>query len=88
MKDIVAAGAKTVQRQPCFGYNFTSATAALHLTAHGTLWFSAATRRVVEMTEVGLMRITAGSRPMATSSTTVYSRWNDPTIKLPAVPAS
>jgi len=87
LRDITSAGTKTIQGQSCAGYNFTATTNAIKFTAHGTYWFSTATGRVVEIAEVGSL-VVAGSRASTSRSTVVYSRWNDPTIKIPAVPAS
>ncbi len=88
MQNITDAGAKTVQGQSCLGYNFTAISKLIHFTGHGVYWFSTATGRIVEMTEVGSIAVTAGTRGVVSTTTVVYSRWNDPSIKLPAVPAS
>ena len=88
MTGIAALGAKTMQGQSCDGYSFTSTLQSIHYQGHGSIWFSSATGRLVEVTSVGSMALTAGSAAMVTTGTVVYSRWNDPTLKLAAIPAS
>ena len=88
MTGIAALGAKTIQGQSCDGYSFTSTLQAIHYTGHGSIWFSSATGRLVEVTSVGSMTLTAGGAAMVTTGTVVYSRWNDPSLKLAVGPAS
>jgi hypothetical protein len=88
LRDITASGTKTIQGQSCQGYNFTATTSLIHFTAHGTYWFSSASGRIVELTEVGSIVVSNASAPIVSTSTVVYSRWNDPSIKIPTVPAS
>ena len=88
MTGISALGAKTIQGQSCDGYSFTSTLQSIHYQGHGSIWFSSATGRLVEVTSVGSMVLTAGSAAMVTTGTVVYSRWNDPSLKLAAGPAS
>lgn len=88
MTGIAALGAKTIQGQSCDGYSFTSTLQSVKYQGHGSIWFSAATGRLVEVTSVGSMALTSGSAAMVTTGTVVYSRWNDPSLKLAAVPTS
>jgi len=85
---IAAVGAKTIQGQACNGYSFTTTLSSVHYHGRGVIWFSSSTGRLVEATSVGSMTVVAGSAAMMTTGTVVHSRWNDPTLKLPAVPVS
>jgi hypothetical protein len=85
MTAVSSAGTKTIQGQSCTGYTYSESMQSIHYTGHGTLWFSSATGRVVEGTAVGSLQAVPGSAAMVTTSTEVYSRWNDPSLKLPAV---
>lgn len=88
MTSVVSAGTKSVQGQLCTGYRFAMSVAAIHLTGHGTIWFSSANGRVVQITEISTAALLAGSPPMITAGTSTYSRWDDATLRIPTVPAS
>lgn len=88
MNSVSSAGTKTVQGQPCSGYNYVASLQSIHYKGHGTVWFSLATGRLVMVDGVGTAALVAGSPLMVLSSTAIYSRWNDPSLNIPAVPAS
>ena len=88
MTGIAALGAKTIQGQSCDGYSFTTTLESVKYQGHGSIWFSSASGRLVEVTSVGSMALTSGSAAIVTTGTVVYSRWNDPSLKIAAVPGS
>lgn len=88
MTAIAALGAKIILGQSCDGYSFTSTLQSIKYQGHGSIWFSSSTGRLVEVTSVGSMALSSGSAAMVTTGTVVYSRWNDPSLKIAAIPAS
>jgi len=40
----------------------------------------------MEVDAVGSETVVQGQPPVTTRSTTIFSRWNDPTLRVPAVP--
>jgi hypothetical protein len=88
MTSIASAGTKTIQGQPCAGYRYVISLSSIHLTGRGTIWFSSANGRVVQVDGVSTAALVAGSPPLVTTSTGIYSRWDDSSLRLPAVPTS
>ena len=81
------AGHKVVQKQLCTGYSVTETTTSSYtITGHGTYWLNAATGRPVEMDTVSTYTL-SGTRNTLTQQL-VWSRWNDPSLTIPMVPAS
>jgi hypothetical protein len=88
MTSAVSLGTKNIQGQPCAGYKYDMSVPAIHMTGHGTIWFSSADGRPVQVDGVSTTALVAGSPPMVTTSTGNYSRWNDASLRIPQVPAS
>lgn len=83
-----SAGTKSVQGQLCSGYQYAMSLPSIHLSGHGTMWFSSANGRVVQMDGISTVALVAGSPPMVTTATETFSRWDDASLRLPAVPVS
>lgn len=80
-------GSRTIQGQTCAVYTFTESMAAgATITLHGTWFLNATTALPVEVDAIGSEALTQGQPPFAIRSKTSYSRWNDPTLTVPAVP--
>jgi len=80
-------GSRTIGGQSCAVYTFTeSLTAGVALTIHGTWYLNPVTTLPVEVDAVGSESVGQGQPPFAVKSTTSFSRWNDPTLRVPAVP--
>ena len=88
MTSVASAGTKTLQGQSCDGYRYAMALQSINLTGHGTIWFSSADGRVVQIDGVSTTKLTAASLPLVSTSTSTFSRWDDPSLRLPTVPAS
>ena len=83
-----AAGTKSIKGQSCTGYRFAMSMSSIHLTGYGTIWFSSDNGRVVQLDETSTVALVAGSPPMVTTGTSSYSRWDDASLRIPAVPVS
>jgi hypothetical protein len=80
-------GRRTIGGQPCAVYTFTESIASgVTLTVHGLWYLNATTTLPVEVDAVGSEALVQGQPPFAVKSTASYSRWNDPTLRVPAVP--
>ncbi len=80
-------GSRTIGGQSCAVYTFTESMASgVTLTVHGTWYLNPATTLPVEVDAVGSESVGQGQPPFAVKSTTSFSRWNDPTLRVPAVP--
>ncbi len=80
-------GRKVVQQQLCTGYSITSTTTSSYTTTgHGTYWLNAATGRPVEMDTVSTYTLSGKGNTL--TQQLVWSRWNDPSLTIPTVPAS
>jgi len=80
-------GRQTIQGQTCAVYTFTESVATgVTLTVHGMWYLNPTTTLPVEVDAVGSESVGQGQPPFAVKSTTSYSRWNDSTLRVPAVP--
>jgi hypothetical protein len=87
----VPAGHKVVQGHLCVGYTYTDTAApAGHATigGHSTVWLDPTTARPVEDDAVTTLTVAAGRAPLTIRQTTVWSHWNDPTLRIPVVPGA
>jgi hypothetical protein len=82
----VPAGRQTKQGQPCMTYRFSFTTSGLH--GQGTLWIARATALPVEEDTVSTLALRTGAPPLVVRTTQRWSRWNDPRLTIPSVPAS
>jgi hypothetical protein len=82
----VAAGRQIKQGQSCLGYRFSFTTSGLH--GQGTLWIARATSLPVEEDTVSALALRPGAPPLVVRTTQRWSRWNDPHLTIPSVPAS
>ena len=82
----VPAGQHTKQGQPCTGYRFTLSVGGLH--GQGMLWIAHGTALPVEEDTVGTLPLPTGASPLVVRTAQVWSRWNDPRLTIPSVPAS
>jgi len=81
------AGRKVVQQQLCTGYSITSTTTSSYtITGHGAYWLNAVTGRPVEMDTVNTYTLSGKGNTL--TQQLVWSRWNDPSLTIPTVPAS
>lgn len=76
----VSLGDKAIRGQLCAGYGLSAADPSV-TKATGKLWVNAGTSLPVELDAREIGR-------QATKVTAVWSNWNDPTLRLPASPAS
>jgi len=79
---------RTIGGQTCAVYAFTESltTGGVVVASHGTWCLDAATSLPVEVDAVGSEAVIKGQPPFTTKSVSSYSRWNDPTLRVPAVP--
>ncbi len=78
---------QTIGGQSCAVYTFTESVATgVTLTVHGMWYLNPTTTLPVEVDAVGSEALVQGQPPFAVKSTTSYSRWNDSTLRVPAVP--
>ena len=78
---------RTIGGRTCALYTFTETmTVGITLTMHGTWCLDPATALPVEVDAVGTETLVKGQPPFTTRSTTLYSRWNDATLRVPVVP--
>jgi hypothetical protein len=82
----VPAGRQTKQGQTCTGYRFSFSVSGLH--GQGTLWIARATGLPVEEDTVSTLVLRTGAPPLVVRTTQHWSRWNDPRLTIPSVPAS
>jgi hypothetical protein len=82
----VPLGRQTRQAQACLGYRFTLTTSGLR--GQGTLWIARATALPVEEDMVSSVPLRRGAPPLVVRTTQRWSRWNDPRLTIPSVPAS
>jgi hypothetical protein len=82
----VPMGQHTRQGQVCTGYRFSFTVSGLH--GQGTLWIARATSLPVEEDTVSTLALRTGAPPLVVRSTQLWSRWNDPRLTIPSVPAS
>lgn len=77
-------GRKPVAGRLCVGYaySYTAPTVA----GHATLWLDTATARPVQDDAVITITAAPGRPPVTIRETAVWSHWNDPTLRIPAVP--
>jgi hypothetical protein len=80
------AGRQTRQGQPCLRYRFS--LRARGLREQGTLWVARATALPVEEDTLGTLALRTGTPPLVMRTTLRWSRWNDPRLSIPSVPAS
>ncbi len=83
-----ALGDRVIQGLRCVGYRFSGLARAGQTSTHGVLWVSSTTLRPVEFQTISSMPGPAGSTQNGDSLQSVWSRWNDPTLTIPAVGAS
>ena len=77
---------RTIRGQSCAVYSFTeSMNVGVALTMHGTWCLNPATMLPVEVDSVGSETLVKGQPPFLTRSTMIFSRWNDPTLRVPTV---
>jgi len=80
-------GSRIIGDQSCTVYTFTESMASgVTLTVHGTWYLNPATTLPVEIDAVGSESVGQGQPPFAVKSTTSFSRWSDPTLRVPTVP--
>ncbi len=82
----VPVGRQTRQGQPCTGYRFSLSAGGLR--GQGTLWLARATALPVEEDVVSTLTLFKGAPPLVVRTMQRWSRWNDPHLTIPAVPAS
>jgi hypothetical protein len=82
----VAVGRHTRQGHACLGYRLSLTAGGLH--GYGTLWVAQATSLPVEEDTVSTMALRTGAPPLVVRTTQHWSRWNDPHLSIPSVPAS
>ena len=82
----VPAGQHTKQGQPCTGYRFTLSVGGLH--GQGMLWIARGTALPVEEDTVSTLALRTGTPALVVRTTQRWSRWNDPHLTIPSVPAS
>jgi hypothetical protein len=82
----VAVGRRIRQGQACLGYRFSLTAGGLH--GYGTLWIARATELPIEEDTVSRLALRPGAPPMVVRTTQLWSRWNDPRLAIPSVPAS
>jgi hypothetical protein len=82
----VSAGRQTKQGQSCLGYRFSFTMSGLR--GQGTLWIARATALPVEEDTVSTLTLQSGAPPLVVRTTQRWSRWNDPRLTIPTVPAS
>lgn len=80
----VPLGRKLVRGQQCVGYAYSYTTP--QAAGHATIWLDATTTRPVQDDAVITLSAAPGRAPMTIRETTVWSHWNDPTLRIPAVP--
>jgi hypothetical protein len=88
MTNMGSVGTRSIKGQSCTGYRFAMSMSSIDLTGHGTMWFSTANGRVVQIDDTSTVVLVAGSAPMVIAGTSSYRRWDDTSLRLPAVPAS
>jgi hypothetical protein len=82
----VPVGRQTKQGQACLAYRFHLSASGLR--GQGTLWIARATALPVEEDMVSSVSLRSGAPPLVVRTTQVWSRWNDPHLTIPSVPAS
>jgi hypothetical protein len=82
----VPAGRQTKQGQTCLGYRFSFTVSGLR--GQGTLWIARATALPVEEDTVSTLALRTGTPALVVRTTQRWSRWNDPRLTIPSVPAS
>jgi hypothetical protein len=80
------AGRQLRQGQACLRYQFS--LSARGLREQGTLWVARATGLPVEEDTASTLALRAGATPLVVRTTQRWSRWNDPRLSIPPVPAS
>jgi hypothetical protein len=80
------AGRQLRQGQPCLRYRFS--LTARGLREQGTLYIARATGLPVEEGTVATLALRPGAPPLVVRTTQRWSRWNDPRLSIPSVPAS
>jgi hypothetical protein len=58
------------------------------LRGQGTLWIARATALPVEEDSISTLALRRGAPPLVVRTTQHWSRWNDPHLTIPSVPAS
>jgi hypothetical protein len=82
----VPLGPHARQGQACLVYRFNQGAGSVH--NQGTLWIAPATALPVEEDTVSALALRAGAPALVVRTTQVWSRWNDPRLTIPSVPAS
>jgi hypothetical protein len=82
----VPVGRHTKQGQACLAYRFS--LTARGLRGQGMLWIAQATALPVEEDMVSSVSLRSGAPPLVVRTTQRWSRWNDPRLTIPSVPAS
>ncbi len=88
IQNVGPTGTKMVRGHLSEGYRFTTTMTTLHTTGHGTVWIDRMTTLPVEVDTTSSSTMTGERTPLVTTSTEVWSRWDDSTLTIPAVPAS
>jgi len=88
IQNVGSAGTKMVRGHLSEGYRFTTTMTTLHTTGHGTVWIDRVTTLPVEVDTTSSSTMTGERTPLVTTSTEVWSRWDDSTLTIPAVPVS
>jgi outer membrane lipoprotein-sorting protein len=79
-------GSKLVRGQRCDGYSIVTSSAAS--TLRGTMWLAAATKLPVEEEVSESLVLQKGRAPLTSRLQIDVSRYNDPSLHIPTVPAS
>jgi hypothetical protein len=79
-------GSKLVRGQRCYGYTIVTSSASS--TARGTVWLAPATKLPVEEEVSEALVLQKGRAPLTSRLQIDVSRYNDPSLRIPTVPAS
>jgi hypothetical protein len=79
-------GSKLVRGQRCEGYSIVAATASN--TVRGTVWLAPATKLPIEEDVSESFALQQGHAPVTSRLQIDMSRYNDPSLRIPTVPAS
>jgi hypothetical protein len=82
----VPVGRQIRQGQTCTGYRSTLSSRSVR--GQGTLWLAQATTLPVEEDAVSTLVLHTGASPLVVRTTERWSRWNDPRLTIPSIPAS
>jgi hypothetical protein len=82
----VPVGRQTKQEQACMAYRFNLSASGLR--GQGTLWIAQGTALPVEEDMVSSVSLRTGAPALVVRTTQRWSRWNDPRLTIPSVPAS